>query len=81
MDLNSLPKNASSLRFSKHNAYIFAVGESPTTVLLRAVKGGGNLPLTEIFAIFKVQSSLFILAHFFIDHLTLSSISYLSFQA
>jgi hypothetical protein len=50
----------------------FAVGESPTAVLLCAVKGGGNLSLTEISAIFKVQSSLFVLAHFFIDHLTLS---------
>ncbi len=50
----------------------FAVGESPTAVLLCAVKGGGSLPLTDISAIFKVHLSPFSLLSFFIGHLTLS---------
>ena len=49
----------------------FAVGESPTAVLLRAVKGGGSLPQTKISAIFKVHLSLFLLTQFFIVYLTL----------
>ena len=43
----------------------FAVGESPTAVLFRAVKGGGSLPLTIISAIFKVLLSLFSFGSFF----------------
>ena len=50
----------------------FAVGDPPTAVLLRAVKGGGSLPLTNISAIFKVHLSLFLWLYFFIGHLTLS---------
>ncbi len=50
----------------------FAVGAPPTAVLLRAVKGGGSLPLTNISAIFKVHLSLFLWLYFFIGHLTLS---------
>ena len=50
----------------------FAVGYPPTAVLLRAVKGGGSLPLTNISAIFKVPLSLFLWLYFFIEHLTLS---------
>ena len=50
----------------------FAVGDKPTAVLLRAVKGGGSLPRTELSAIFKVHLSLFLLTQFFINHLTLS---------
>ena len=49
----------------------FAVGDPYTAVLLRAVKGGVNLPLTKISAIFKVHLSLFLLTQFFITHLTL----------
>ena len=49
----------------------FAVGNLYTAVLLRAVKGGVNLPLTKISAIFKVPLSLFLLTQFFITHLTL----------
>ena len=49
----------------------FAVGDSPTAVLFRAVKGGDRLPETKISAIFKVHLSLFSLTHFFIGHLTL----------
>ena len=49
----------------------FAVGKSPTAVLLRAVKGGGSLTQTNISAIFKVHLSLFLLTQFFIVHLTL----------
>ena len=52
----------------------FAVGKSPTAVLLRAVKGGGSLTQTNISAIFKVHLSLFLLTQFFIVHLTLPSI-------
>ena len=37
----------------------FAVGNSPTAVLFRAVKGGGRLPQTKIYAIFKVHMSFF----------------------
>ena len=54
----------------------FAVGNSPTAVLLRAVKGGGRLPQTKISAIFKVHLSLFLWLRFFIGHLTLSSMLY-----
>ena len=43
----------------------FAVGESPTAVLFRAVKGGGSLPLTIISAIFKVLLSRFSFGSFF----------------
>ena len=50
----------------------FAVGDKPTAVLLRAVKGGDSLPQTKISAIFKVHLSLFLLTQFFINHLTLS---------
>ena len=49
----------------------FAVGDSPTAVLLRAVKGGDSLPQTKISAIFKVHLSLFLWLCFFIGHLTL----------
>ena len=50
----------------------FAVGNEPTAVLFRAVKGGGNLPKHLISAIIKVHLSLFSLLGFFIGHLTLS---------
>ena len=43
----------------------FAVGNLPTAVLLRAVKGGGSLPQTKISAIFKVHLSLFFSAQLF----------------
>ena len=49
----------------------FAVGDLSTAVLLRAVKGGVNLPQTNISAIFKVHLSLFLIAQFFITQLTL----------
>ena len=49
-----------------------AVGKMFRALLLRAVKGGGRLPQLLISAIFKVHLSLFLLAHFFIGHLTLS---------
>ena len=52
----------------------FAVGDTPTAVLFRAVKGGGNLPQTIISAIIKVHLNLFSLLSFFIGHLTLSNI-------
>ena len=52
----------------------FAVGDPYTAVLLRAVKGGVNLPLTKISAIFKVHLSLFLLTQFFITHLTLAKV-------
>ena len=52
----------------------FAVGDKPTAVLLRAVKGGGRLPQTKLSAIFKVHLSLFSLLNFFISHLTLSAL-------
>ena len=42
----------------------FAVGDLSTAVLLRAVKGGVNLPQTNISAIFKVHLSLFLIATF-----------------
>ena len=51
----------------------FAVGDLSTAVLLRAVKGGVNLPQTNISAIFKVHLSLFLIAQFFITQLTLPS--------
>ena len=50
----------------------FAVGDSPTAVLFRTVKGGGKLPQHKISTVFKVHLSLFSLARFFIGHLTLS---------
>lgn len=53
----------------------FAVGNLPTAVLLRAVKGGGSLPQTKISAIFKVHLNLFSLTLFFIGHLILSTCS------
>ena len=53
----------------------FAVGDLSTAVLLRAVKGGVNLPQTNISAIFKVHLSLFLIAQFFITQLTLPWIS------
>ena len=46
----------------------FAVGDSPTAVLFRAVKGGGKLPQHKISTVFKVHLSLFSLARFFIGH-------------
>jgi len=52
----------------------FAVGDLSTAVLLRAVKGGVNLPQTNISAIFKVHLSLFLIAQFFITQLTLPKI-------
>ena len=52
----------------------FAVGDLSTAVLLRAVKGGVNLPQTNISAIFKVHLSLFLIAQFFITQLTLPSL-------
>ena len=52
----------------------FAVGDSPTAVLFRAVKGGGKLPQHKISTVFKVHLSLFSLARFFIGYLTLSSL-------
>ena len=53
----------------------FAVGDLSTAVLLRAVKGGVNLPQTNISAIFKVHLSLFLIAQFFITQLTLPQVS------
>ena len=50
----------------------FAVGDSPTAVLFRTVKGGGGLPQPKRSTVFKVHLSLFSLALFFIGHLTLS---------
>ena len=49
----------------------FAVGNCLTTVLFRAVKGGGNMPRTKISAVFKVHSELFLFDSIFIIHLTL----------
>ena len=43
----------------------FAVGDTPTAVLFRAVKGGVKLPKSIISAIFKVHLSLFSLLSFF----------------
>ena len=54
----------------------FAVGNEPTAVLFRAVKGGDNLPKHLISAIIKVHLSFFYLLSFFIGHLTLSYISF-----
>ena len=42
----------------------FAVGKSPTAVLLRAGTGGRSLPQTNISTIFKVHLSLFLLTQF-----------------
>lgn len=53
----------------------FAVGNSPTTVLLRAIKSGNSLLWTKISAIFKVHLNLFSLTLFFIGHLILSTCS------
>ena len=53
----------------------FAVGDSPTAVLFRTVKGGGKLPQHKISTVFKVHLSLFSLARFFIGYLTLSKYS------
>ena len=50
----------------------FAVGDSPTAVLFRTVKGGGGLPQPKRSTVFKVHLSLFLLLSFFIGHLTLS---------
>ncbi|MFR4842194.1 MAG: hypothetical protein ACLUBQ_03400, partial [Roseburia inulinivorans] len=58
----------------------FAVGDSPTAVLFRAVKGGGKLPQHKISTVFKVHLSLFSLARFFIGHLTLSYFKILAVQ-
>jgi hypothetical protein len=54
----------------------FAVGDLSTAVLLRAVKGGVNLPQTNISAIFKVHLSLFLIAQFFITQLTLPFLAF-----
>ena len=54
----------------------FAVGDLSTAVLLRAVKGGVNLPQTYISAIFKVHLSLFLIAQFFITQLTLPFLAF-----
>ena len=53
----------------------FAVGDTPTAVLFRAVKGGVKLPKSIISAIFKVHLSFFLYSVFFIGHLTLSSLT------
>ena len=50
----------------------FAVGDLSTAVLLRAVKGGVNLPQTNISAIFKVPMEPFFQLQFFIGYFTLS---------
>ena len=54
----------------------FAVGDLSTAGLLRAVKGGVNLPQTNISAIFKVHLSLFLIAQFFITQLTLPFLAF-----
>ena len=54
----------------------FAVGDLSTAVLLRAVKGGVNLPQTNISAIYKVHLSLFLIAQFFITQLTLPFLAF-----
>ena len=54
----------------------FAVGDLSTAVLLRAVKGGVNLPQTNISAIFKVHLSHFLIAQFFITQLTLPFLAF-----
>ena len=73
--LDGTKKNCYTAVFDgKHQTVLefFAVGNSPTAVLLRAVKGGVSLPLTKISAFFKVHWSLFLWLCFFIGHLTLS---------
>ena len=66
------PRSGFALDGTKKNCYtavndekqsvleFFAVGDQPTAVLFRAVKGGDSLPQTKISAIFKVHLSLFL---------------------
>ena len=74
--LDNTQKNcytADSDKEDKTVPVIFAVGETTSAVLLCAVKGGVRHRKTIKSAIFKVLMSLFLLARFFIGHLTLSS--------
>lgn len=53
-----------ALEYSRTVLEFFAVGDLSTAVLLRAVKGGVNLPQTKISAIFKVHLCLFLFTQF-----------------
>lgn len=57
----------------------FAVGNYPTAVLFRAVKGGDSIPRTKPFAVFKVHSEQFLFVPVFIIHLTLPRIDNVCF--
>ncbi len=83
MDLNTLPKNASSLKFSKHNAHVMSlclplhVNFGLSLRKTSGEDGFGQRPKPSksfsesIYTVFKVHLSLFFAAQFFIDYLTL----------